>query len=130
MTKKKITKKKAKAKAKKPARLSTSRRAARTAFSAEARTFERQIVAEYRINDAAGLKLLARACEALDRLRRAQRLIARDGEVIGDKKGSVKAHPAIAIEKEAHRQFMEALKALNLDLEPLRDHPGRPGGGR
>jgi len=97
-------------------------------MSSEARKFWRSLVEEYRIDDAAGLKLLQRSCEALDRMRRAQKYLERDGEVISDKKGSVKAHPAVKIEAEAHKQLIESLKMLNLDLEPLRDKPGRPGG--
>lgn len=97
-------------------------------LSTEAKRFRQSLVKEYQITDAAGLMLLRRACEAIDRLRRAQKLIKQDGEVISDKKGSVKAHPAIKIEETAHKQFVEALKMLNLDLEPLRDRTGRPGG--
>jgi P27 family predicted phage terminase small subunit len=87
-------------------------------LSAEARRFWSDVAKEYRVDDAAGTKYLARACEALDRLREAQARIKREGAVIPDKKGSVKAHPAIAIEKEAHKQFMEAMRALNLDIMP------------
>jgi len=97
-------------------------------LSPEAREFWGALANEYQIDDAAGLKLLGRVCEALDRMRRAQRIIKKDGEVIPDKKGSVKAHPAVMIEKEAHRQVLESLRALNLDIEPLRNKPGRPPG--
>ena len=99
-----------------------------TGLSTEARDFWQALIDEYEIEDAAGLKLLLRACEALDRMRRAQKLIKKDGECIPDKKGSIKSHPAVSIEKEAHRQMLEALKMMNLDIEPLRDKPGRPGG--
>jgi P27 family predicted phage terminase small subunit len=97
-------------------------------LSSEARKFWKSIVDEYDINDPAGLRLLQRACEALGRLRNAQTFLKKDGEVISDKKGSVKAHPAVKIEEGAHKQMLDALKMLNLDLEPLRDKPGRPGG--
>jgi len=94
-------------------------------LSPEASAFFRELQGEYEIQDATGVMYMRRSCEALDRLRDAQRQIKRDGAVISDKKGSVKQHPAISIEKEAHRQMMEALKALNLDIEPLKA-VGRP----
>ena len=97
-------------------------------LSPEARAFWRGMLTEYVIEDTAGSKILARACEALDRLRQAQRSLKK-GVIVPDKKGSVKAHPAIAVEREAHRQFLEALRMLNLDLEPVRDTIGRPPGG-
>ena len=97
-------------------------------LSAEARRFWRDLLAEHQIDDTAGRKLLERACEALDRMRDAQVHIKKHGAVVPDKKGSIKANPAITIEKEGHRQLMESLRMLNLDLEPLKDRVGRPGG--
>lgn len=99
-------------------------------LSAESARFFREMIEQYQIDDVAGLKLLERGCEALDLMRKAQKFLRKDGEVISDKKGSVKAHPAVSIEKEAHNQFVESLRMLNLDLEPLRDAPGRPPGGK
>ena len=97
-------------------------------LSKEAKNFWVSLSKEYGIDDAAGLKLLGRVCESLDRMRGAQKHTKKDGEIVDDKKGSIKAHPAVQIEKEAHRQLLESLKMLNLDLEPLREKPGRPGG--
>lgn len=86
------------------------------------------IAEDYDIEDSAGLALLTTACECLDRMRAAQARIAEDGEVTVDRYGSLKAHPAVQIEKDSRNGFMAALKQLNLDLEPLRDGPGRPPG--
>jgi hypothetical protein len=40
----------------------------------------------------------------------------------------MKPHPLLAAERDARSQFLQGLKSLNLDLEPLRDRPGRPPG--
>ena len=39
-----------------------------------------------------------------------------------------RAHPLLAVERDSRAQMLAAMKALNLDLEPPRDGPGRPGG--
>ena len=86
----------------------------------------REIATEYEIDDSAGLALLTTACECLDRVRAAQVAIDRDGEIVPDRYNVPKAHPACDLEKSARTGFMAALKQLNLDIEPLRDRPGRP----
>lgn len=72
---------------------------------------------EFEIDDAHGLALLATACEALDRMRAAQAAIAKNGEVILDRYGQAKTHPACQLEKDARNGLLTALKALNLDGE-------------
>lgn len=104
-------------------------------LSREAATLWRSIQREYNIIDAGGLAILARACEALDSMRAAQKVVQRLGPiVVGPSKlvdgkcepGVVKANPAAAVERDSRAAFLAALKQLNLDLEPLRDRPGRP----
>jgi P27 family predicted phage terminase small subunit len=90
----------------------------------------RKLLDEYAIRDAAGLALVTAAAEALDRMRSAQAAIEKHGEVVLDRYGSPKLNPACALEKDARNGLLAALKALNLDLEPLRDGPGRPSGVR
>ena len=90
--------------------------------------FFRDVADEYRIGDAAGLALLTTAAECLDRMRAAQAAILEHGEIVEDRSGGVKLNPACNLEKDARSGFLAALKALNLDLEPLRDGPGRPVG--
>jgi hypothetical protein len=94
----------------------------------DARTLIDEIRTSYAIADAAGLSLLERAGEALTRLRDAQAQIAEQGATIVDRFGQRKAHPLLSCERDARRDFIGALKSLNLDLEPLRDGPGRPPG--
>jgi len=86
------------------------------------------IQAEYGISDHAGLLLLQTGLEAFDRMREAQQAIKKHGAVYLDRFEQVKNNPACTVERDARAQMMAALKQLNLDLEPLRDKPGRPGG--
>ena len=97
-------------------------------LSAEARSWWRKLSREYEISDEGGKLLLLMSLEAFDRLRGAQRAIKRDGASIQDRWGQVKQHPLLTTERDARAQMLMALKQLNLDVEPLRDRPGRPGG--
>ena len=86
----------------------------------------REMVAEYGIMDPAGLALLTTAGECLDRMRAAQRAIKQHGEIVVDRYGAPKLNPACNLEKDARNGMMAAFRALNLDVEPLRDGAGRP----
>ena len=97
-------------------------------LSRESKALWRDIVAEYELEDSAGLALLGQACEALDRVRSAQAQIEKDGELVADRFGQLKPHPLLTSERDSRGQFLAALKALNLDLEPLRDRPTRRTG--
>ncbi|MBX7459261.1 hypothetical protein K3152_13490 [Qipengyuania sp. 1NDH17] len=88
--------------------------------------FYTSVADEYAITDAAGLALLSRAAECVDRMTAAQSAIAEHGELVPDRYGGVKLNPACNLEKDARSGFLAAVRALNLDLEPLRDGPGRP----
>lgn len=85
-------------------------------------------MAEYNISDAGGLLLLQTALEAFDRMRQAQALIQKHGGVTVDPNDQLKTNPATVIERDSRAAMLAALKALNLDLEPLNPRPGRPGG--
>jgi hypothetical protein len=90
------------------------------------KVFFQAVADEYSITDSAGLALLTRAAECVDRMDAAQVAIAEHGELVIDRYGSPKLNPACALEKDARSGFLAAIRALNLDLEPLRDGPGRP----
>jgi P27 family predicted phage terminase small subunit len=82
----------------------------------------------YRLDDPGGLALLQVACEARDRVSSCRQQLDLDGEVIEGVRGDLRAHPAAQIERDARSAMIRALKELRLDVEPLRDRPGRPGG--
>jgi P27 family predicted phage terminase small subunit len=98
-------------------------------LSTEARKSWQKVVDEYQIVDDTGLIILTTAFEAFDRMRNAQDQIKLEGMTSVDRFGQVKAHPLLTVERDARAQFLAALKALNLDVEPLADRPGRPDGG-
>ena len=79
------------------------------------------IVTQYHIADGAGLALVTTAAEAQDRIRETQRAIRQYGALVPDRYGALKQNPACFLERDARAGMLSALRALNLDLEPLRD---------
>lgn len=98
-------------------------------LSAAAKTWWKKIITEYEIEDAAGLLLLETALQAFDRMHDARALIEKYGAVTLDRFKQLRPNPATTIERDSRAAMCAALKALNLDLEPLRDGVGRPAGG-
>jgi P27 family predicted phage terminase small subunit len=96
-------------------------------LSAEARRWWRQLVEEYEIEDSGGRLILLTMFEAFDRMRAAQKIISEEGETVKDRFEQLKAHPMVAVERDSRAAFYAGLRALNLDLEPLKAI-GRPGG--
>jgi P27 family predicted phage terminase small subunit len=101
-------------------------------LSADAKRLWTSITSEYCIDDAAGLHILRAALEAFDRSQAAREEIDKCGMLFRDRFGAPKPHPLLPVERDARAAFLAGLKALNLDLEPLRNNgPGRPpGNGR
>ena len=99
-----------------------------THLSTEAKRWWRKLVDEFDITDEGGFLVLQTALEAFDRMRAASVAIATDGLTVVDRFGQAKPHPLLSIERDARGQLLAGLKALNLDLEPLRPAPGRPPG--
>ena len=97
-------------------------------LSREARTWWHRLQIEYPLADAAGLFLLETALTAFDRMREAQKAIADQGVTVVDRWGQTKPNPAAQIERDSRAGMLAAFKELRLDVEPLRDGPGRPPG--
>jgi hypothetical protein len=57
----------------------------------------------------------------------ARLIIAREGAVVEDRFNQKKPHPAVLIERDASASMLKTFRALNLDLEPLKEI-GRPPG--
>ena len=93
-----------------------------THLSAEAKTWWGKFVAGWALDDAACL-IRQTALEAFDRMRAAQAAIRRDGLTVNGR-----AHAATIVERDSRLAMLRALRSLNLDVEPLRDKPGRPPG--
>ncbi len=88
-----------------------------------------KMLTDYEITDSAGLQYLLRACESLDLIDECQKRIEKEGFTTIGSRGIVKQHPLLATLRDANSAFLQSMKALNLDLEPLKEGRGRPGGG-
>ena len=86
------------------------------------------LIREYGIDDPAGLKLLQSSCESYDLIQQCLQAIRDDGLMMETETGQKKPHPLLPTMRDARSSMLQALKSLNLDLEPLREKPGRPGG--
>lgn len=93
-------------------------------LSAEARNFWTDVIRDYDISDAAGLRLLLTACQSLDRMRQAQKLVDKHGILVRDRFGQLQRSPAVTVERDARAAMLAALRALNLDVAP----PGKAEG--
>jgi len=66
------------------------------------------------------LEVLRKALEASDRADEAGELLRRDGLTITDRYGTVKAHPACAVELNNRNAFLRLLEALRLGQDEAR----------
>lgn len=83
---------------------------------------------EYEISDEAGLTFLSSGCRFYDRMRTAQEIILKEGQTVTDRFGQRKPHPCAIVERDAATSMLKCFRALNLDIQPLHDKPGRPPG--
>jgi P27 family predicted phage terminase small subunit len=95
-------------------------------LSREAKKLWRDILDEFDLSDSAGLRILQTALEAMDRAQAARQAIDLEGMTVLDKFGQLKPHPLLPTERDSRAAFLAGLKALSLDLEPVRSGPGRP----
>ena len=95
-------------------------------LSKESKCLWKTIVTEYNFTDSGGLTLLQTALEALDRLREAQAILKKTGLLVRDRFSQIRVNPVTIVERDSRSQFLHAMRMLNLDLEPLKDGPGRP----
>ena len=70
-------------------------------------------------------KLLGLACEAFDRCQQAREMIDAEGPVTQTADGTLKTHPAVAVERDNRLAFARLLRELDLDTEPA-NQPSRP----
>jgi P27 family predicted phage terminase small subunit len=96
-------------------------------LSDEAKRWWKKLVSGWELDDA-GFLVLENALESFDRMRQAQEMLAKEGLVTTDRFGQQKVHPAVLVERDAKAGLLRALRALNLQIEPLHDTTGRPPG--
>ena len=97
-------------------------------LSAEGKRLWADLIRGYSITDPAGLRLLLTACESLDLMRRAEAEVNRDGMTVKDRYGAIRGHPMLGTIRDARHAMLQALRHLNLDIEPLQERIGRPTG--
>jgi P27 family predicted phage terminase small subunit len=94
-------------------------------LSKEAKAVWKKLTKEYGIEDAGGLEILRAGLEAFDRAQSARAKIDKTGLMYFDRFKSPKPHPLIACERDARAAYLQALKQLCLDVEPIKGI-GRP----
>jgi hypothetical protein len=85
-----------------------------------------RVLNEYDVSDVAGRELLTLACQSLDRAEALREAIDRDGEMLMLRTGGMREHPGIKPELANRAFVVKTLGKLGLDLEPMRQAPGRP----
>jgi hypothetical protein len=75
-----------------------------------------ELVKTFRFDDSASLELLCQALEARQRARECREVVQREGPTVTDRKGTVRAHPLLAVERSAQSAFVAAMRLMRLDL--------------
>jgi hypothetical protein len=88
-------------------------------LSEESRRLWDEIVSEFEIRDAPGLAILASGLESRDRADEARRLLDVEGLTVAGSRGGTRAHPAVTIERDSRAAWLQALKLLNCQPEPV-----------
>ena len=94
----------------------------------EAKREALRLIDEYNITDAGGLLYIRTFADAFTQELNSMDVVEKDGLSFEDRFGQIKSHPLCSVIRDSRAQKMAALKSLNLDIEPLRDKPGRPRG--
>ena len=89
-------------------------------LKAQARAMWARLMDDFDLEDAGALALLQAACEAFQRAQEARARLDKDGAVLADRFGQLKAHPMAAIERDARGQMIAALRALRLSPDDVR----------
>ena len=90
-------------------------------------TLKAEILKNYDFaGDPAALSILDTAIEAFDLMKRCEKKIGKDLTLL-DRFSQVKAHPLLAVLRDARSQYLAGLKALNLEGTETRP-VGRPPG--
>jgi Phage terminase, small subunit len=98
-------------------------------LSREAQALFEQTVQMYDIDDPPSLVLLTNAALALDRLRRAEAVVAKEGSTFRDRFNQIKSHPACARIDAENGTIARCLRELGLDLSAVAVSGSRPPEG-
>jgi hypothetical protein len=81
---------------------------------------------EYQIDDEPSRQVLRSACECIDRAEAAEAEVLRDGMTVQSKTGSLRPHPALAVEATFRGLMLRHLNSLGINTEAKHDGPGQP----
>lgn len=91
-------------------------------LSPDARRWWRGVVTAYELQPHQ-LPVLQAAAEAWDRKEQAREALTRDGLTMTTRLGEVKAHPAVAIERDSRVAYLRAVRELALDVSAPDSRP-------
>lgn len=86
-------------------------------LSRQARRLWKSVHERYEL-EAQDNAILVKALEAFDRADEARALLRESGIVVTSRLGEIKAHPAVAIERDSRTAFLAGMRQLGLDYEP------------
>src|SRR5262249_50119418 len=87
----------------------------------------KSVMAQYMVEDAGGVTLLAQLCETLDNIASYDAIIDAEGVMIRTKTGT-KAHPLLKERLSARAFVARTIQRLGLNIEVVRPTSGRPPG--
>jgi len=93
-------------------------------LSEASKKFWRSIVQGWEL-DPNHLELLRIACQQLDRAAQARAAVGEAGSYFTDKFGAVKPHPGLAVETQARKLFIQAVREIGLDAR-VTEAPRQP----
>jgi P27 family predicted phage terminase small subunit len=95
-------------------------------LSTEAATWWAQVLRDYSL-EPHHRHLLQAACEAWDRMGQARQALADHGGLtFTDERGVIRAHPAVAMERDARVAFARLVRELDLDAGGVAEAPRPP----
>jgi P27 family predicted phage terminase small subunit len=84
-------------------------------LSDEAAQWWRSVTTDYEL-EGHHLRLLQSACESWDRMQQARRALADHGGLtFTDERGTIRAHPCVAMERDSQIRFARLVRELDLD---------------
>lgn len=99
-------------------------------LSPAGRKLFRRLALDYELDrEPHALEVLRLAVEALDRGEEARGVLVRDGAYIPDRFGVLRAHPAVAVERDSRLAALRAFRELSLDATVEDARPPRAGSG-
>ena len=98
-------------------------------LSAPAKKWWRALTDTYEFTEPDSVLILETALSCYDRAEAAREMVQKEGAVVKDRFGQLKAHPATVTERDGKMAMLRALKQLGLDvLPPGSLRVGRPAG--